>query len=156
VLSGLLPIQLQDQVGEAVDHVGGLRVARVGVDHAVDHQPRGHPIQIAERALEAAQDRQGGGTGGLLRGLQRDLAGDLAEGPAERSVGRQRAMAGHERSATGDTDPDKRELEAGWGRCRRWELQSKVRQALFDLHATSSCACHRHGGKVTVSMLPGA
>jgi hypothetical protein len=50
-------IQLKDQVREAVDHVRLSIESGRRVDHAEDPQPRRHPVQVAQRAFEAREDR---------------------------------------------------------------------------------------------------
>jgi hypothetical protein len=55
VLPDLGPVQLEDQVGEAVDGIGGLRVAGLRVDHPVDHQPGHDSVEVAEFPIEAGE-----------------------------------------------------------------------------------------------------
>jgi hypothetical protein len=80
MLAHLIAVQIDDQLGKPIDHIRRLPKARFGVDHPMNHQPRGHPVKIAQGSLQTSQHRQRGAAGGLLRLLQRDLGRHLAEG----------------------------------------------------------------------------
>src|SRR5664279_6134969 len=60
VLSTLRAVQLHDQVGEAIDDRGLLFETGRGIDHSEDPDPRRYPVEVAQLALEAAEDRQRG------------------------------------------------------------------------------------------------
>src|SRR5262245_4860389 len=85
--AALGPVEVQDQLGEAVDHARLLVEARRGIHHAEDARPRTHAVEIAERALEAAENRERREARGVLALLERDLAAYLAERPGEATVG---------------------------------------------------------------------
>src|SRR6185503_15711989 len=52
------PEQLEDQIGEAVDHERLLVESGCRVDHAEHARPGADSIEIAELALEVAEDRE--------------------------------------------------------------------------------------------------
>src|SRR5262245_46944953 len=54
----LRPPQLENQVGEAIDHRRLPVETGRRVDHAEHAMPLAHPIEVAERALQAAEDAQ--------------------------------------------------------------------------------------------------
>ena len=51
-------VELEDQVGEAVDDERLAVEARCGVDHAEDPAPARDAIEIADGPLQAAEDRE--------------------------------------------------------------------------------------------------
>src|SRR5512132_2249120 len=44
--------KVDQQLGYRVQHQRGLRIARVGVDIAEEHEPSRDPVQVADRLLE--------------------------------------------------------------------------------------------------------
>jgi hypothetical protein len=86
----LLAVEVEDQVGEAVDHPRLLGEAVDRVDIAVDLEPAGDDVEAAELTLDRAEDvqrRELRRRDGLL---DRDLAADLPERAApalERAAG---------------------------------------------------------------------
>ena len=87
MLAALRPVQLDDQVGKAVDDGGLLPESRRGIDHAEDAQPRGDPIQVAQLALQARKYRQRNQARRLLRLLERDIEAHFTQRSGERAVG---------------------------------------------------------------------
>ena len=88
---------LQDQVGEAVDHRREPVEPGAGVDHAEYPQPRLDPVQVAQRLLQAGQDRQGGQPSGRVALFLGQIGADLAQWFCQRPVRRQ---AGRGRTRT--------------------------------------------------------
>src|SRR5690348_13997685 len=72
VRAGLLAPQLQDQVGEAVDHRRLPDETRRGVDHAERAYPVRDAIQVAELPLQAAEHGQRGEPRGFVTLLHRE------------------------------------------------------------------------------------
>jgi hypothetical protein len=139
VVADVVAEDLEDQVGEAVHDVGRLRVAEIGVHHAVHDKPRRHPIEIADCLPEAGQHRDGCTASGGLSVLHRDLAGDLPEG-AQRLAGRAKRPMSRQEGAIA-VDPSPREGEREPGGCGGgWrELEPKFGQPVLDMcHAPSS------------------
>src|SRR5580693_4286936 len=66
VLAGVRAPEVEDEVGEAVDHGRGPGEPGGGVDHAEDAEPAGDPVQVAEGALQAGEDGEGGQAGGVV------------------------------------------------------------------------------------------
>jgi hypothetical protein len=76
----------EDQVGEAVDHRGMPIESRRTVHHAEDAHPARDAIEVAELALQAAEDREPDLARDFGRLLERHVGADLAERPCERAV----------------------------------------------------------------------
>src|SRR5215470_9384500 len=57
VSAALRPVELEDELAEAVDYPGGLIEARRHVDHAENAEPVGDAVEIAERALQVSENR---------------------------------------------------------------------------------------------------
>ena len=73
----------EDQVGEAVDHGWMTVEIRRAVHHAEDAHPPGDTIEVAELALQAAEDREADLARDLLSLLQRVTSvPTLPNGPA--------------------------------------------------------------------------
>jgi hypothetical protein len=123
--------QFERQIGEAVDHVGRAIETRRRVHHAEDSRPGGDAVEVAERALQAAEDRQRGEARGVVGLFGADLAADLAERRRERSVGIERRMPGDESALADDAhgrerQPARRRLQRGG------KNETLFSQALFD------------------------
>ena len=69
----------QDQICEPVDDCGLTIESRRGVDHAEYPVPARDALQVAELALETAQDGKTGKAGGRIRLLHRDFGAHLAK-----------------------------------------------------------------------------
>jgi hypothetical protein len=105
---------LEDEIGEAVDDAWLPVEAGRRVHHAEDAVPGAYAIQIAEAALEAAQDSQRREARRGISLLWRDLSPDLSQRERERPIGIRRAMAGDEGFRAGDPDELERKYNASW------------------------------------------
>jgi len=75
----LRPVELEDELGEAVDHGRELGEAGRRVHHAEDAAPGPHPLEVPQRALQAAQHAQGHLPGGAHPLLQAEGGPHLAQ-----------------------------------------------------------------------------
>jgi hypothetical protein len=82
-----LSVELDDQVREAIDDRWLALEAGRRADHPEDAQPGRDPIEIAELALEAAQDRESDQPGRLIRLLHGHVVIDLAQWSGDAAVG---------------------------------------------------------------------
>jgi len=73
MLAALRPVQLDDQIGESIDHAWLLIESRRRVDHAKNLSQGGDPIQIAQFALQTGKDGQATRRAATASLLERDL-----------------------------------------------------------------------------------
>src|SRR5579884_17180 len=134
MLAYLRTVQFQNQIGEAVDDLRLAGKAGRGVDHAEDAQPGSHTVQIAQRTLQAAQDRQGGQPCRRVCFLDRYLRLHLPERANQSAIRRLRTVPGNVDSAA--AYPREREGQAHAGRHfdRRRKDQPERFQPGFNLH----------------------
>lgn len=93
--------EVDDEIGEAVDHERLPVEAGRRVDRPQHAAPGRDAIEVAQRALEAAEDGKPRKPGRRVALLQADLASDFAKGRRRRSVGILRAVAGYVRVRSG-------------------------------------------------------
>src|SRR5260370_2111768 len=136
MLSDVGSIEFKDQVREAIEDVGGLPIAWFRVDHARDHQPGGHAIEIPEFSLETGKHREGRGARCLLGGFQGDLGRDLSKGAEGGTVRSQWAMASQIEPIATHTCPGERKGESWWELRGLREHESFFLELGFNLHGS--------------------
>lgn len=62
--------EIDDEVRESADHVGGTAKARIGIDEADNVQPGRNAVEIADLALQLGKNREGGEARGFMRLLR--------------------------------------------------------------------------------------
>src|SRR5260370_18985739 len=136
MLSDVGSIEFKDQVREAIEDVGGLPIAWFRVDHARDHQPGGHAIEIPEFSLETGKHREGRGARCLLGGFQGALGRDFCKGAEGGTVRSQWAMARQREPIATHTCPGERKGESWWELRGLREHESFFLELGFNLHGS--------------------
>src|SRR5208283_5855471 len=98
--AGFGSVELQDQVRKAVDHCGLLRKSRRGSNHPENAQPRSHAVEVAQSALETAQNRERREASGVIALLDLEFAPKLAQGWCDAPVGVLRPVSRYQRPIT--------------------------------------------------------
>src|SRR5215471_17597887 len=130
--AALGPVQLDDELGKSIDHRGLLPEPWSGIDHTENPKPRRYPIEIAQRALEASENRKRRKSGRLPRLLERDFGSYFSQRRCERSVGVLRSVAGNVRPVAMDSNPGKRQLDPCRQNQRLGKAEPEVMQFRFD------------------------
>src|ERR1044071_5591742 len=140
VLPRFRPVQLEDQVGESVDHGRLVDEAGRRVDHPEDAQPARHAVEVAELALERPEDRERRQPRGLVALFERYLGADLAQHGRERAVRQLRAVAGEVDAVPGDARERDRKRHAGRRLQRLGKDEAERLQVRLDPHLATQGA----------------
>ena len=111
---------VEDQVGEAVDHVRLPGETRNRVDHPEHAGPGRDPVEVTQGTLQAAQHRECRQPSCFVRLLLADGVADLAERVGDRTVRSLRAVTRCPRSVSDDPDELERQDDPRWWRQWRW------------------------------------
>ena len=132
-------VELEDEVGEAVDHARRVDEARRDVDHPERARPGADAVEVADRALQAAEDGEAGQPRRRVGLRGADLAPNLAERRRQRSVGIKRAVAGDQHARADDARHRERQ-PAGRRLQRRRQNEAHRDETIFDAshHAAPS------------------
>jgi hypothetical protein len=103
---------LEDQIAEPVDHARLPVETRRRIHHAEDSRPARDALQVAERPLQAAENRQTREAGGPIGLFGRDLGANLAQRLGERAIGIGRTVARDQRPVARDAHPRNRQHRA--------------------------------------------
>src|SRR6266496_5911374 len=136
MLSDVGSIEFKDQVRKAIDDVGGLPIACFRVDHARDHQPGGHAIEIPYFSLETGKHREDRGARCLLGGFEGDLGRDFSKGAKRGTVRSQWAMASQIEPIATHACPSERKFEPWWQLRGLWKHESFFLELGFNLHGS--------------------
>src|SRR5262249_46108845 len=93
VLAGLWPVELQDQIREAIDDDRLLAESRRRIDHPEYTKPGGHAIQVTELTLKTSKHGERSEPGRRIGSLRCDVTPDLAKRCREASVRLLRSVA---------------------------------------------------------------
>ncbi|MCY1243158.1 hypothetical protein D9M72_561620 [compost metagenome] len=124
--------EFEDQVGKPVDDRRLLLKARCRGHHAEHARPCGDAVQVAERALQAAEHREPGEARGGVALLDGQLGAELAERRGNAAVGIQRAVARDDGASADEADEREGEEDAGRWRDRRGQHEAECCESLFD------------------------
>jgi len=129
-------VEFEDQVREAVDHGRHAVEAGRGVDHAEHPHPGADAVEVAEGALQAAEDAERCQACRFIALLDAEFAPDLAQRQGESAVAGGRTVARYERPPADQPDPRKGQHHTGRQLGGRRQRQAEVLQFLLD-------ACHQ-------------
>src|SRR6185369_3109680 len=130
-------VEVDDQLGEAVDDGGDLGEAGGDVDHAEDAQPGGDPVEAAKLPLKAAEHRQSDQARRMDSLLQRHVAADLAARLGQRAVRIEWQVAGDRGAVAAYPHPGERVGHTRRAAERFGYGQTLLAQTLFDGHEPS-------------------
>src|SRR5436190_22847264 len=87
-------VEVEDQIGAAIDDRRQIRETRRCVHHAENAQPCGDAIQIAERTLQTAEDCQRCEPRGRIRLFDREIDAYFTKWSRHATIGAERSMPG--------------------------------------------------------------
>src|SRR5258706_567941 len=126
--------EFEQQIGEAVDDARLLIESGRRIHHSEHAGPGGDAIQISQRALQTAENRERRQARCNVTLGDGEIASDLAERFGERAVGRLRRMAGNESTPAGNPHELKWQQDT-WRRHHRGRQdESKSRNLFFDFN----------------------
>src|SRR5580698_7090556 len=125
--------ELEDDVGEPVDDARLHVEAGRRVDHSEYARPCGDSIEIAERALQAAEDGERREASRSVALLDGQLAPELAQRLGEGSVRVLGSVAGDERTVADEAHELKREQDSGRRFHGRWKGEAQSPQSLLNV-----------------------
>lgn len=112
------PEDVQDHLGEGVQHGWRLRIARFGLDKAGHGEPGGHTVEVTDRIPDPGDHGERGEPCGVPCLLERHLIGNPPERPGRGAVRVLRPMTRHQNPIADDPDPADRRPGTRW-QCRR-------------------------------------
>ena len=126
-----MPVQVEDQVREAVHHPRMLGEAVDGVHVAVHLQPTGHHVEVAQLTLDRPENVEGSQLGGRDRRIERHLASHLPE-RAPPTVAERRPVAGDVRHVVPAYEAPVGQRDARWRNLWRRDDEATLGQPLGD------------------------
>src|SRR5271169_6592984 len=138
-------VELQYQIREAVDDCRLLRKSRRRSDHPEHAQPRSHPAELAQLALEASQDRKRREACGVIALLDAEFAPELAQRWGDGTVGVLRPTPRNQSPITAHAHERERQAHTGSHYHRPRQGKAPLPQSSLD---------HVHGTKPNRSSWP--
>src|SRR5262249_36644761 len=115
----LRAVQLDDEIGETVDHLRLAVELGRGVDHAEDPQPGGDAVEVAQLARDAAKQGERGRARRLVGLLDGAFRPSLSERPADRTIRTLRPVPRNVSPAAAHAHEGEGQFQAGWDLHRR-------------------------------------